>query len=259
MRAVALAAAEAGGRAAARRFRRADLAVEWKADESPVTVADREAEAACRAVIAAACPEDGWLGEESGAGGPAGGRLWIVDPIDGTRNFIRGIPLWSTLVACEEDDGAGGRVVVAAAVALPALAELYDAVRGGGARCNGSAIRVSQVAALADALFCYETPAWFQRHGLGAAFERLCAGSGLQRGGGDAFFHMLVASGRAEIVVEPSLSVWDVAATSLIVEEAGGRFSDCSGRHDIRAREAVVTNGLLHQEVVEIIAAARRR
>ncbi len=247
------------GRCAALRFRRAGLAVEWKADESPVTVADREAEAACRAVISAACPDDGWLGEESGALGPSGGRQWIVDPIDGTRNFIRGIPLWSTLVACEEDDGAGGRVVVAAAVALPALDERYDAVRGGGARCNGTAIRVSATAALRDALFCYETPAWFHGHGLGEAFARLCAGSALQRGGGDAFFHMLVASGRAEIVVVPSLSVWDVAATSLIVEEAGGRFSDCSGRHDIRAKEAVITNGLLHQETLAIIADARRR
>jgi histidinol-phosphatase len=259
LRAVALAAAEAGGRAALRHFRRAGLVVEWKADESPVTVADREAEAACRAVIAAACPDDGWLGEESGAGGRADGRLWIVDPIDGTRNFIRGIPLWSTLVACEEGDGAGGRVVVAAAVALPALDERYDAVRSGGARCNGAAIRVSPVAALTDALFCYETPAWFKDHGLGAAFDQLCAGSGLQRGGGDAFFHMLVASGRAELVVEPSLSVWDVAATSLIVEEAGGRFSDCSGRHDIRAQEAVISNGLLHPQALAIIAAARGR
>ncbi len=269
LRALALAAAEAGGRAALRHFRRAGLAVEWKADESPVTVADREAEAACRAVIQDACPNDHWLGEESGAvapvapGTPGSGehalRLWIVDPIDGTRNFIRGIPLWSTLVACEEIDVTGARTVVAAAVALPALDERYDAVRGGGARCNGAAIRVSTIASLADALFCYETPAWFERHGLGAAFTRLCAGSALQRGGGDAFFHMLVASGRAELVVEPSLSVWDVAATSLIVEEAGGRFSDCSGRHDIRAQEAVVSNGLLHPEALAIIAAVRPR
>src|SRR4051812_12839372 len=128
LRAVAMAAAEAGGRAAAAHFRRADLAVEWKADESPVTRADREAEAACRAVVTAAFPGDAWLGEESGAASGAGdsGRRWIVDPIDGTRNFVRGIPLWSTLVACEVEEADGWRVV-AAAVKLPALDELYDA------------------------------------------------------------------------------------------------------------------------------------
>jgi histidinol-phosphatase len=259
LRAVAMAAADAGGRCALRLFRRSDLEVEWKSDESPVTRADREAEAACKEVITAAFPGDGWLGEETGEQPRSSGRSWIVDPIDGTRNFLRGIPLWSTLVACEEIDADGARRVVAAAVALPALHETYDAVRGGGARLNGVPIAVSQVARLGEALFCYETPAWFIDHGLGAVFEQLCRGSGLQRGGGDAFYHMLVASGRAEIVVEPKLAIWDVAATSLIVEEAGGRFSDLEGRHDIRATNAVITNGLLHAEVLATIATLRRR
>ena len=259
-RAVALAAAQAGGRAALAHFRRADLVVEWKADESPVTRADREAEAAVRAVVAAAYPDDAWLGEETGeapgAGGAPNGRRWIVDPIDGTRNFVRGVPLWATLVALEAATPAGDRVV-AAAVGLPALGEWYDAVLGGGARCNGTPIRVAATTALDQALWCFETPAWFRDHGLGRVFDELCARTALQRGLGDAYGHMLVASGRAEIVVEPQLSVWDVAATSLVVSEAGGRFSDLDGTPSLRANNAVITNGTLHERVLEIIARGR--
>ncbi len=245
LRTVAMTAAEAGGRAALRYFRRPDLRVEWKADESPVTVADREAEAACQQVIAAAFPHDAWLGEETGETGGASGRRWIVDPIDGTRNFVRGVPLWATLVACEENDR-----VVAAAVVIPALAEAYDAVLGGGARCNGAAIQVSAIAQLDQALFCYESPSWFHKNGMTAVFDELNRSTGLQRGLCDAYGHMLVASGRAEVVVEPQLSVWDVAATSLVVSEAGGRFSDLRGTPSIRSGNALLTNGLLHDVVL---------
>lgn len=260
-RAVAMEAARAGGRAALRHFRRPDLAVEWKADESPVTLADREAEAAIRATIAAAFPDDAWIGEETGSaeslgGSGASGRRWIVDPIDGTRNFVRGVPLWATLVACEQTFPGGDRVV-AAAVLIPALDESYDAVLGGGARCNGQPIRVSAVATLEQALWCFETPGWFRRKGLGAAWEQLERRTHLQRGLGDAYGHMLVASGRAEVVVEPSLSVWDVAATSLVVTEAGGRFSDLAGTPSIRSGDAIVSNGLLHNELVALVHAAR--
>lgn len=245
LRDVAMAAADAGGRAALRYFRRPDLRVEWKADESPVTVADREAEAACYAIIRAAFPDDAWLGEETGEVGGGSGRRWICDPIDGTRNFVRGVPLWATLVACEEHDQ-----VVAAAVMIPALHENYDAVLGGGARCNGSTIRVSTIDRLDQALFCYESPAWFHKNHMTAVFDDLNAITALQRGLCDAYGHMLVASGRAEIVVEPQLSVWDVAATSLVVSEAGGRFSDLRGTPSIRSGNAVVTNGLLHDAVL---------
>ena len=171
LRAIALAAASAGGRAALKHFRRADLQVEWKHDDSPVTVADREAEAACAAVIAAARPDDAWLGEETGAkAGCAAGAThrWICDPIDGTRNFVRGVPLWATLVACEAETAEGPKIV-AAAVAIPGLNELYDAVLGGGARCNGNPIRVSAIAKLDESLFCYETPGWFHKNQLTAA------------------------------------------------------------------------------------------
>ena len=260
-RAVAMEAARAGGQAALRHFRRPELAVEWKADDSPVTRADREAEAAIRATIAAAYPDDAWIGEETGTAESLGGsgasnRRWIVDPIDGTRNFVRGVPLWATLVACEQSLP-GGDKVVAAAVLIPALDEAYDAVLGGGARCNGQPIRVSAIAALDQALWCFETPSWFRRKGLSAVWDHLERGTALQRGLGDAYAHMLVASGRAEVVVEPSLSVWDVAATSLVVNEAGGRFSDLAGSPSIRSRDAIVSNGLLHNEVVALIHRAR--
>ena len=255
-RAVALHAARAGGQAALPFFRRADLQVEWKSDESPVTVADRAAENAIKAVVRSAFPDDAWLGEETGEEGGGSGRRWIVDPIDGTRNFVRGVPLWATLVACEEETPNGPRVV-AAAVGIPALDEWYDAVLDGGARCNGSPIRVSTIDRLDQALFCYETPAWFRNHGLGAVWEDLVTGSALQRGLCDAYGHMLVASGRAEVVVEPHLSVWDVAATSLVVNEAGGRFSDLDGSPSIRSENAVVTNGRLHADVLQRIRAGR--
>ena len=260
LRAVALAAAAAGGRAALAHFRRPDLTVEWKHDDSPVTVADREAEAACAAVIAAARPDDAWLGEETGAKAAtssAGAKYrWICDPIDGTRNFVRGVPLWATLVGCEAETATGPRIV-AAAVAIPGLGELYDAVLNGGARCNGNAIKVSTISTLDESLFCYETPGWFHKNSLTKCFDRLSSTTALQRGLGDAYAHMLVASGRAEFIVEPQLSVWDVAATSLVVTEAGGRFSSLDGRHDIRAGNAVVSNGHVHDNIITIIRDSR--
>lgn len=256
--AVAMAAARAGGRAALAHFRRPGLAVEWKQDESPVTVADRESEAAIRQVVRQAFPQDAWLGEETGADeGGGSGRRWIVDPIDGTRNFVRGVPLWAVLVACEEESPAGPRIV-AAAVGIPGLDEWYDAVLGGGARCNGAPIRVSAVERLDQALFCYETPLWFRNHGCWGVFEAMLERTALQRGLCDAYGHMLVASGRAEVVVEPKLSVWDVAATSLVVAEAGGRFSDLDGSPSIRSGNAVVSNGRLHDATLALTRARTR-
>lgn len=258
-RAVAMDAARAAGAAALPWFRRADLVVETKGDESPVTRADRAAEAAAKAAIAAAFPEDGWLGEETGTAarldgkpGAGSGRVWVVDPIDGTRNFIRGIPLWSALVACLEGDRP-----VASAVGFPALDEWYDAVRGGGARCGQDPIRVSAVADLRQAGFGYYTFELFRKEGLEAVFRELSAGTALQRGGGDAYLHALVASGRLDVAVEPGLQIWDIAATSLLVEEAGGRVTDLSGAVDLRAGHAVLSNGRLHNEVIATIQRLR--
>jgi len=253
LRDLALAAAQAGGSAALAHFRRPDLQVETKHDDSPVTVADREAEAAIAARIRSARPQDAWLGEETGTSAGSSPYRWIVDPIDGTRNFVRGIPLWAVLVACEHVEHG----VVAAAVGIPGLGEWYDAVLGGGARLGGQAIRVSRVATLADSLFCFESPSWFARNRMDRCFAELCTGTALQRGICDAYGHMLVATGRAEVVVEPQLKVWDVAATSLVVREAGGRFSDLDGTPSIRSDNAVVSNGLVHEQTLAVIARGR--
>jgi histidinol-phosphatase len=255
-RALAVEAARIGGAAALAHFRRPALQVEYKADASPVTRADREAEAAIRSHLAAARPDDGWLGEESG--GESGGSdwRWVVDPIDGTRNFVQGIPLWSTLVACEQRQGDGSWRVVASSVLFPGLDEGYEASLGGGASCNGVPIRVSACPRLGEALWCFETPQWFRRAGLGEVFEHLLGSTRLQRGLCDAYAHMLIASGRAELMIEPSLSRWDMAAPSLIVSEAGGRFTDLSGRPGIDGSGCVSSNGLLHDEALALLAGA---
>ena len=253
LRDLAVTAARRGGAAAMRHFRTPDLQVETKHDDSPVTVADREAEAAIAVAIRSARPADAWLGEETGVGTGTSPYTWIVDPIDGTRNFVRGIPLWAVLVACEHVEHG----VVAAAVGIPGLDEWYDAVLAGGARLGGMPIRVSRIPDLAGSLFCFESPSWFTRNSMEACFQQLCAGTALQRGICDAYGHMLVATGRAELVVEPQLKVWDVAATSLVVREAGGRFSDLAGTPSIRSDNAVVSNGLVHDAALAVIARQR--
>ena len=256
LRALAIEAARAGGQAALPWFRRAGLAVETKSDASPVTVADRSSEGAVQAIIRAARPDDGWIGEETGEQPGTSRYRWIVDPIDGTRNFIRGIPLWSVLVACEEDTPDGPRVVAACA-GFPALDEWYDACLGGGARGNGQPIRVSSTQRIEDGLFAYYTFELLRSNGLEQVFRTLSGRSAAQRGGGDAYMHMLIASGRAEFSVEPGVKVWDVAATSLILEEAGGRWCDLTGGRDLRAGGVVMSNGHTHAAVLDVLAADR--
>jgi histidinol phosphatase-like enzyme (inositol monophosphatase family) len=251
LRALALAAARAGGAAAQRHFRQSSLGVDTKPDRTWVTNADRDSEAAVRAVLAAQRPGDRWLGEETGAGTvaanapppPGPERTWIVDPVDGTRNFVRGIPLWSVLVACQED----GRTI-ASAVGFPALDEWYDAARGGGARGNGRPIHVSAIDALDEGLFAYYAMPMFERAGHGALWRELALTAQITRGGGDAYMHALVASGRAECCVELGLKPWDIAATALLVEEAGGKVESwrAEGGH-------VLSNGHVHAEVMAIV------
>ncbi|TVR41780.1 MAG: histidinol phosphatase [Planctomycetota bacterium] len=260
LRKVAVAAARVGAAAALPFFRRPDLAVEWKADESPVTVADRACEGAIRAHLAQARPADAWLGEETGTAAGTSGLGWIVDPIDGTRNFVRGVPLWSTLVACARLPAAGEPEVLAACVLLPALDECYDAALGAGARCNGQPIHVSAIDRLDQSMWCFETPTWFRSQGLSKVFAELEEQCALSRGLSDAYGHMLVASGRAELMVEPQLAMWDVAATSLVVREAGGRFSDLDGKEPgMSSGHAVVSNGLVHDQALALIARHRQR
>lgn len=241
--AVARTAVEQAGRVALQHFGSA-LAVEYKADRSPVTVADRRAEEALRETLGAAFPADGVLGEELGASDGASGRRWIVDPIDGTQSFIRGVPLWGVLVALEDR----GECVLGV-VGLPALGETLWAVRGGGAFVNGVPARVSATS-LADAtvLTSDASPRHFgEKHD---GFQRLLATTGRHRGWGDCYGYALVATGRAEIMLDPLMNPWDAAAVRPIVEEAGGTFCAWDGTATIYGGSALAMPAALRDPVL---------
>jgi histidinol phosphatase-like enzyme (inositol monophosphatase family) len=237
-------AAEDAGRFALGHFK-SSLAVESKADGSPVTIADRGAEERLRSILGAAFPTDGFLGEELGETSGTSGRRWIIDPIDGTQSFIRGVPLWGVLVALEDT----GRVVLGV-VALPALGETLWAVRGGGAFVNGAPARVSAATTLADAtvLTSDASPRHFgAKH---AGFERLLARSARHRGWGDCYGYALVATGRAEVMLDPLMNAWDAAAVKPIIEEAGGAFCAWDGAPTIYGGSALAMPAALRNDVL---------
>jgi histidinol-phosphatase len=224
--------------------------VERKADESPVTVADREAETLLRKTLASAFPGDGFLGEEHGAEPGTTGFRWIIDPIDGTRNFIRGIPIWGTLVGLEYKGD-----LIAGVIEAPGISHRWRALRGDGAFHNDGAIRVSDVSDLSNATIFYTSLPWFQKADRVDAFLEFTRRSEVQRGFGDFYGHVLVAQGSGELMVEYGVHSWDVAAIKPIVEEAGGRFSAWDGSQDIERPDVVVSNGRLHDEALRILAA----
>jgi len=235
------------------RFLAADLLVETKPDLTPVTDADRAVEDAVRRTLAAERPDDAVVGEEAGATG-ASKRTWIVDPVDGTKNFVRGVPVWATLIALRVDD-----TVVLGVVSAPALNRRWWAARGDGAWAASAAgprrLNVSRVAAIDDAFLSYSSLAgWRGNYGnrLVALTERVWR----TRAFGDFWSHVLVAEGAVDVSCEPEVSVWDLAALQPIVEEAGGRFSDLSGLARPDGGSVVCSNGLLHDEVLRILTAA---
>jgi histidinol phosphatase-like enzyme (inositol monophosphatase family) len=242
---VALEAAKAGGARTLAYFN-AGTAVEWKGDGSPVTAADREAERAMRAVIGRAFPAHTILGEEEGETVGTAPCRWIIDPLDGTRTFVRGVPLYGTLVGVEVE----GEPVVGV-VHLPALGETVAAARGEGCTWNGRPCRVSAVDRLDQALLLV-TDERVARARSGA-YDRLVARTALQRTWADCYGYALVATGRAEVALDPIMNVWDCAALLPIVAEAGGRFTDWRGRPTIHGGEAVATNGRLHAEVLGLL------
>jgi histidinol-phosphatase len=244
--AVAQDAAYVGGRRTLAYFGTGTAAVETKADQTPVTLADREAERLIRGVIAGVFPDHAVLGEEDGETAGAAPVRWIVDPIDGTRSFVRGVPLYGTLIGVE----VGGEPMVGV-VYLPALDEMVAAARGLGCTRNGRACRVSVEARLDQAL-AVVTEERTARARSGA-WDRLVAGTAMQRTWADCYGYVLVATGRAEVALDPVMNVWDCAALLPIVEEAGGRFTDWSGRRTIDGGDAVATNGLLHAEVLALL------
>jgi histidinol-phosphatase len=227
-------------------FRAADFAVETKADLTPVTEVDRSVERALRERIERERPGDVVVGEEYGTA--EGAVRWIVDPIDGTKNFVRGIPVWGTLIALERE----GELVVGVASA-PALGRRWWAARGAGAFVDGSPIHVSKIDRLGEAQLCFGGINGWRRAGKLDPFLDLAARCKRARGFGDFWMHMLVAEGSADIAVEPEVLLWDLAAVKVIVEEAGGRFSDLAGEPMADGGSAVSTNRLLHDEVLSVL------
>jgi histidinol-phosphatase len=241
------------------RFRAADLVVETKPDMTPVSEADRAVEQSLRERVAAARPGDVVLGEEYGTGEqaatllPAGGCRWIVDPIDGTKNYVRGIPVWATLIALERDGA-----VVAGVASAPALGRRWWAVRGHGAFADGHPIAVSKVERLEDVQLTFGGLRTWRKYGLLDRFLDLAGRCWRVRGFGDFWMHMLVAEGSADVAVEMEVNLWDLAVPKIILEEAGGRFTDLSGRATADGGSALSTNGLLHDEVLSILGSPSR-
>jgi histidinol-phosphatase len=230
------------------RYRASDLAVETKPDLTPVTEADRAVELALRERLATVRPSDEVLGEEYGATERRGVRRWIIDPIDGTKSYVRALSTWSTLIALE----VAGEVVVGV-VAMPALQRRWWAAGGSGAFADGRPIRVSQISSLADCQLAWSGVEDWDEVGRFDALLALARECWRTRGVGDAWQYMLVAEGSAEIALDPAVSVWDMAAVKVIVEEAGGRFTDMRGVATADGGSGIATNGLVHAAALEFV------
>lgn len=233
------------------RFKALDLYIESKPDLTPVSDADTAVEKALRATLARTRSRDGVLGEEFGVTGTNTNRQWVIDPIDGTKNYIRGVPIWATLISLMEGD-----TPVVGLVSAPAIGRRWWAARGLGAfagrhQSNASAIRVSGVRRLADASFCYSSLDGWEQTGRLSSVLDLMRKTWRSRAYGDFYGYMLLAEGALDIMVEPELMLWDMAALVPIVTEAGGMFSDLSGRPGVGGGSAVATNGQLHTDVLE--------
>ncbi len=244
---VALEAAYEAGRRTLASFR-TGVRAELKDDGTPVTEADRAAELSIRHHLERAFPEDGVRGEEFGDAPSASGRTWWIDPIDGTKSFVRGVPLYAVLIALEVE----GRIDVGAAY-FPALDEMVYAARGRGAFLNGRQVRVAPTATLDQAFVSCTDPGSFAKYGRAEAWQRLQAASYVRVGWGDAYGHALVASGRVEVMLDPAMNAWDCGPFGVILPEAGGYFGDWSGNETIHGGEAISTTRALLPEVLELI------
>jgi histidinol phosphatase-like enzyme (inositol monophosphatase family) len=235
----ALELARCAGESALRHFRR-EIAVERKADGSPVTIADRDAERLAREWIARRFPADAILGEEFGATAGTSGRCWLIDPVDGTRSFVRGVPLWGTLVAIVEHD-----TVLAGAAVYPAVGEELAAAPGQGTWHNGRRSRVSQVGELAEATVLVTDEYGFRDSAARRAWHRLAGQAGTARTWGDCYGYLLVATGRAEVMVDARLNPWDSACFVPIITEAGGTMTDLRGAGGWNLPDAIATNAAI--------------
>jgi len=255
------------------RYQAQDLVITTKPDNTPVTDADRAVETAIREALATHRASDGLVGEEFGSDKGSSGRYWVIDPIDGTKNFMRGVPTWATLIALVQVDAAGNEEVVVGIASAPALARRWAAAKGHGATVrfnsgvielvdsdlegdfepgtgmNEKKISVSKVSSLTDASISYsDFVGWGDRL---EPFQKMLAGAWRTRGIGDFWSHMLVAEGAVDIAIEPSLALWDMAALDIIVREAGGSFSNTAGQSGPFGGSGVSTNGVLYNQVIK--------
>jgi histidinol-phosphatase len=265
------------------RYQAQDLVITTKPDNTPVTDADRAVETAIREALATHRQSDGLVGEEFGSDKGGSGRYWVIDPIDGTKNFMRGVPTWATLIALVEVDAAGNEEVVVGIASAPALARRWAAAKGHGATVRFNSgnsdfetgdtsgddfvysdnesdfnslaltpkekrISVSQVSSLTDASISYsDFVGWGDRL---EPFQKMLVAAWRTRGIGDFWSHMLVAEGAVDVAIEPSLALWDMAALDIIVREAGGSFTNTAGHSGPFGGSGVSTNGILHNAVI---------
>jgi histidinol-phosphatase len=248
------------------RYQAQDLVVTTKPDNTPVTDADRAVETAIREALATHRQTDGLVGEEFGSDKGTSNRYWVIDPIDGTKNFMRGVPTWATLIALVQVDSSGIEEVIVGIASAPALARRWSAAKGHGAfvrfnagnvddlsedleaSANEKRISVSRVGKLTDASISYsDFVGWGDRL---EPFQKMLANAWRTRGIGDFWSHMLVAEGAVDVAIEPSLAVWDMAALDIIVREAGGSFTNTAGQNGPFGGSGVSTNGVLHNAVI---------
>ena len=238
------------------RFKSGDLRIDTKPDMTPVSDADVATEQAIRATLAKARPRDAVHGEEGEDTG-WGPRRWVIDPIDGTKNYVRGVPVWATLIGLMVNDE-----VVASVVSAPALGRRWWASKGDGAHAGrtllkGQPIHVSAVQEVGDASFSYSSIDGWMTSGRGQSFVNLLRSCWRTRAYGDFWSYMLVAEGAVDLAAEPDLALHDKAALDVIVREAGGRFTDLDGRDGPHGPGAIATNGVLHERVVAALAPDR--
>jgi histidinol-phosphatase len=252
--ALAMRLADAADSITLARYQSIDLVVTTKPDNTPVTDADKATEEALRALLKNHRPDDGIVGEEFGNDAGSAERYWVIDPIDGTKNFLRGVPTWATLIGLIEKQSDGREVVVVGVVSAPALFRRWHASEGHGAfvsvnKAAPQRISVSQVSEVKDASISYsDFIGWGERL---APFQELMSSAWRTRGIGDFWSHMLVAEGAVDVAIEPSLALWDMAALDIIVREAGGRFSNVAGVDGSLGGSGLSTNSAIHQKIVD--------
>ena len=252
--ALAIRLADAADSITLARYQSIDLVVTTKPDNTPVTDADKVTEEALRALLKNHRPDDGIVGEEFGNDAGSAERYWVIDPIDGTKNFLRGVPTWATLIGLIEKQSDGREVVVVGVVSAPALFRRWHASEGHGAfvsvnKAAPQRISVSQVSEVKDASISYsDFIGWGERL---APFQELMSSAWRTRGIGDFWSHMLVAEGAVDVAIEPSLALWDMAALDIIVREAGGRFTNVAGVDGSLGGSGLSTNSAIHQKIVD--------